>query len=131
MFYSGNEPYRLYNLDVFAYEINSRLGLYGSVPLLLAHKSDRTLGVFWLNPSETLVDLQYGSGYQEVIYVSIYTLLSRANVSQATSVLCRAPFFNNNKVGQNTVCIRSYWTSLWIYPAIFTHISITDDVTER
>ncbi|XP_053365399.1 neutral alpha-glucosidase C isoform X2 [Clarias gariepinus] len=62
---SGSEPYRLYNLDVFAYEINSRLGLYGSVPLLLAHKPERTLGVFWLNTSETLVDLQYGSGYQE------------------------------------------------------------------
>ncbi|MCJ8736878.1 hypothetical protein PDJAM_G00017380 [Pangasius djambal] len=62
---SGSEPYRLYNLDVFAYEINSRLGLYGSVPLLLAHKPDRTLGVFWLNASETLVDLQYGSSPQE------------------------------------------------------------------
>ncbi|KAF7704399.1 neutral alpha-glucosidase C isoform X1 [Silurus meridionalis] len=62
---SGSEPYRLYNLDVFAYEINSRQGLYGSVPLLLAHKPDRTLGVFWLNASETLVDLQYGSTYSE------------------------------------------------------------------
>ncbi|TSQ46677.1 Neutral alpha-glucosidase C [Bagarius yarrelli] len=62
---SGSEPYRLYNLDVFAYEINSRLGLYGSVPLLLAHKLGRTLGVFWLNPSETLVDLQYDLSYQE------------------------------------------------------------------
>ncbi|KAF4084063.1 hypothetical protein AMELA_G00124430 [Ameiurus melas] len=62
---SGSEPYRLYNLDVFAYKINSRLGLYGSVPLLLAHKPDRTLGVFWLNTSETLVDLQYGTTYQE------------------------------------------------------------------
>ncbi|XP_026789986.3 neutral alpha-glucosidase C [Pangasianodon hypophthalmus] len=62
---SGGEPYRLYNLDVFAYEINRRLGLYGSVPLLLAHKPDRTLGVFWLNASETLVDLQYGSSSQE------------------------------------------------------------------
>ncbi|XP_060790248.1 neutral alpha-glucosidase C isoform X1 [Neoarius graeffei] len=62
---SGSKPYRLYNLDVFAYEINSRLGLYGSVPLLLAHKPDKTLGVFWLNASETLVDLQYGSSCQE------------------------------------------------------------------
>uniref|UniRef100_A0A8C9ZS90 Glucosidase alpha, neutral C n=1 Tax=Sander lucioperca TaxID=283035 RepID=A0A8C9ZS90_SANLU len=47
------EPYRLYNLDVFAYDLYSRLGLYGSVPLLVAHKPDRTLGVFWLNSSET------------------------------------------------------------------------------
>uniref|UniRef100_A0AAR2JHA8 Glycoside hydrolase family 31 N-terminal domain-containing protein n=1 Tax=Pygocentrus nattereri TaxID=42514 RepID=A0AAR2JHA8_PYGNA len=58
---SGSEPYRLYNLDVFGYKINRRLGLYGSVPLLVAHKPDRTLGVFWLNASETLVDLQYSN----------------------------------------------------------------------
>ncbi|KAM4542719.1 neutral alpha-glucosidase C [Odontesthes bonariensis] len=53
------EPYRLYNLDVFAYDLYSRLGLYGSVPLMLAHKSDRTLGVFWLNASETFVNINY------------------------------------------------------------------------
>ncbi|KAL0969491.1 hypothetical protein UPYG_G00228000 [Umbra pygmaea] len=53
------EAYRLYNLDVFAYDLHSRLGLYGSVPLVLAHKSDRTVGLFWLNASETLVDIQY------------------------------------------------------------------------
>lgn len=53
------EPYRLYNLDVFAYELHSRLGLYGSVPLLVAHKPDKTLGVFWLNASETFVNIHY------------------------------------------------------------------------
>ncbi|KAM9341648.1 LOW QUALITY PROTEIN: neutral alpha-glucosidase C [Symphorus nematophorus] len=53
------EPYRLYNLDVFAYKLHSRLGLYGSVPLLVAHKPDRTLGVFWLNASETFVNVHY------------------------------------------------------------------------
>ncbi|KAM7403629.1 hypothetical protein PAMA_004187 [Pampus argenteus] len=53
------EPYRLYNLDVFAYDLHSRLGLYGSVPLLVAHKPDKTLGVFWLNASETFVNVQY------------------------------------------------------------------------
>uniref|UniRef100_A0A3B4Z6G6 Glucosidase alpha, neutral C n=1 Tax=Stegastes partitus TaxID=144197 RepID=A0A3B4Z6G6_9TELE len=55
----GGEPYRLYNLDVFAYDLFSRLGLYGSVPLMVAHKPDRTLGVFWLNASETFVNVQY------------------------------------------------------------------------
>ncbi|KAM9354808.1 neutral alpha-glucosidase C [Pholidichthys leucotaenia] len=56
---SNGEPYRLYNLDVFAYELWSRLGLYGSVPLMVAHKPDRTLGVFWLNASETFVNIEY------------------------------------------------------------------------
>ncbi|KAJ8401126.1 hypothetical protein AAFF_G00387080 [Aldrovandia affinis] len=55
---SEGEAYRLYNLDVFAYDIYSRLGLYGSVPLLLAHKPDRSIGVFWLNASETLLDIR-------------------------------------------------------------------------
>ncbi|TRY81351.1 hypothetical protein DNTS_009686 [Danionella cerebrum] len=62
---STMEAYRLYNLDVFGYEINSRLGLYGSVPLLVAHKPERTTGVFWLNSSETLVDVKY-SPHQNV-----------------------------------------------------------------
>ncbi|XP_062325275.1 neutral alpha-glucosidase C isoform X1 [Osmerus eperlanus] len=61
----GSEPYRLYNLDVFAYKTNSRLGLYGSVPLLLAHRPDRTLGLFWLNTSETLVDVHYTPSHEE------------------------------------------------------------------
>lgn len=55
--YSDGDAYRLYNLDVFGYKINSRLGLYGSVPLLLAHKPKRSVGVFWLNASETLLDI--------------------------------------------------------------------------
>ncbi|KAI4797612.1 hypothetical protein KUCAC02_024974 [Chaenocephalus aceratus] len=55
------DAYRLFNLDVFAYDLQSRLGLYGSVPLVLAHKQDRTLGVFWLNASETFVNVHYSS----------------------------------------------------------------------
>ncbi|XP_055018231.1 neutral alpha-glucosidase C isoform X2 [Boleophthalmus pectinirostris] len=54
-----NEPYRLYNLDVFAYDLNSPLGLYGSVPFVLAHSSNRTIGAFWLNASETFVNVNY------------------------------------------------------------------------
>ncbi|XP_042299274.1 neutral alpha-glucosidase C isoform X2 [Sceloporus undulatus] len=54
---SNEDVYRLYNLDVFGYKIYSKMGIYGSVPLLLAHKPDRTIGVFWLNSSETLVEI--------------------------------------------------------------------------
>jgi alpha-glucosidase (family GH31 glycosyl hydrolase) len=42
-----SEPYRLYNLDVFEYLDKSPFGLYGSIPILLAHKKGQTLGVFW------------------------------------------------------------------------------------
>lgn len=51
------EPYRLYNLDVFQYELYNPMALYGSVPVLLAHSSHRDLGIFWLNAAETWVDI--------------------------------------------------------------------------
>ncbi|KAH0508155.1 Neutral alpha-glucosidase AB [Microtus ochrogaster] len=53
----GGEPYRLYNLDVFQYELNNPMALYGSVPVLLAHNPHRDLGIFWLNAAETWVDI--------------------------------------------------------------------------
>lgn len=56
---SGNydEPYRLYNADVFEYEMDSPMTLYGSIPFMQAHKQDSTVGVFWLNAAETWVDI--------------------------------------------------------------------------
>lgn len=35
---SGQEPYRLYNLDVFEYEVDSTMAIYGAVPVLYAHR---------------------------------------------------------------------------------------------
>ncbi|XP_058149988.1 neutral alpha-glucosidase C isoform X3 [Dasypus novemcinctus] len=51
------DAYRLYNLDVYGYKIHDKMGIYGSVPYLLAHKLGRTVGIFWLNASETLVEI--------------------------------------------------------------------------
>lgn len=34
---TSGEPYRLYNLDVFEYELDSRMAIYGSIPVLYAH----------------------------------------------------------------------------------------------
>ena len=42
-----SEPFRLYNLDVFEYEHDSPFGLYGSVPYVISHKPDATVGAFW------------------------------------------------------------------------------------
>jgi len=55
---SASEPYRLYNLDVFEYELDSRAALYGSIPLIIAHNTKRTVGLLWLNSAETWVDVQ-------------------------------------------------------------------------
>eukprot|EP01025_Chloroclados_australasicus_P058075 TRINITY_DN7270_c0_g1_i1.p1 TRINITY_DN7270_c0_g1~~TRINITY_DN7270_c0_g1_i1.p1 ORF type:complete len:901 (-),score=109.22 TRINITY_DN7270_c0_g1_i1:483-3185(-) len=54
-----SEPYRMYNLDVFEYLHESPFGLYGSIPLLLAHKVGYTCGLFWLNAAEMYVDVLY------------------------------------------------------------------------
>ncbi|XP_019374618.1 PREDICTED: neutral alpha-glucosidase C isoform X2 [Gavialis gangeticus] len=54
---SDDDAYRLYNLDIYGHEIHDKIGIYGSVPFLLAHKPNRTLGIFWLNSSETLVEI--------------------------------------------------------------------------
>lgn len=51
-------PYRLYNLDVFEYDLDVPMALYGSVPLLVSQSiSTGTSGVFWFNPTETFVDI--------------------------------------------------------------------------
>ncbi|MCJ1250918.1 hypothetical protein MMC30_008146 [Trapelia coarctata] len=56
---SGNfdQPYRMYNSDVFEYELDSPMTLYGSIPFMQAHRKDSTVGVFWLNAAETWVDI--------------------------------------------------------------------------
>lgn len=51
------EPYRLYNLDVFEYELDETMALYGAVPLVVSQTADATVGAFWFNPSETFVDV--------------------------------------------------------------------------
>lgn len=50
-------PYRLYNADVFEYELDSPMTLYGAIPLMQAHRKGSTVGVFWLNGAETWVDI--------------------------------------------------------------------------
>ncbi len=54
-----NEPYRLYNLDVFAYELDETMALYGHVPLIVSQSiTTGTTGAFWFNPTETFVDIE-------------------------------------------------------------------------
>ena len=55
------EPYRLFNLDVFEYELNEPMALYGAVPFLLAHHRKATTGLLWLNSAETFIDIQHST----------------------------------------------------------------------
>jgi alpha 1,3-glucosidase len=52
-----DDPYRLYNSDVFEYELESPMTLYGAIPLMQAHRKGSTVGVFWLNGAETWIDI--------------------------------------------------------------------------
>uniref|UniRef100_A0A4W4HH77 Glycoside hydrolase family 31 N-terminal domain-containing protein n=1 Tax=Electrophorus electricus TaxID=8005 RepID=A0A4W4HH77_ELEEL len=61
----GGDPYRLYNLDVFQYELYNPMALYGAVPVMLAHNTQRTMGIFWLNAAETWVDISSNTGSSE------------------------------------------------------------------
>lgn len=52
-----DQPYRMFNSDVFEYELDSPMTLYGSIPFMQAHKKGSTVGLFWLNAAETWVDI--------------------------------------------------------------------------
>ncbi|CAL1285603.1 unnamed protein product [Larinioides sclopetarius] len=54
----ASDPYRLFNLDVFEYELNNPMALYASIPFMVAHSETNTLGLFWLNAAETWVDIE-------------------------------------------------------------------------
>lgn len=53
-----SEPYRLYNLDVFEYETDNPMALYGSIPFMLGHSKNSTAAVFWMNAAETWIDVE-------------------------------------------------------------------------
>jgi alpha 1,3-glucosidase len=62
------EPYRLYNLDVFEYELDETMALYGHVPLVISQsESMGTAGAFWFNPTETFVDVEEVQGENDVV----------------------------------------------------------------
>ncbi|KAL3874005.1 hypothetical protein ACJMK2_037076 [Sinanodonta woodiana] len=53
----NTDPYRLFNLDVFEYDLYNPMALYGSVPVMLAHNIERTVGIYWNNAAETWIDI--------------------------------------------------------------------------
>ncbi|XP_050315758.1 neutral alpha-glucosidase AB [Anthonomus grandis grandis] len=53
----GLDPYRLYNLDVFEYEMDSTMAIYGGIPVVYAVSPEHTTGIFWHNAAETWVDI--------------------------------------------------------------------------
>ncbi|KAF9446144.1 glycoside hydrolase family 31 protein, partial [Macrolepiota fuliginosa MF-IS2] len=56
-----SDPYRLYNADVFEYLASSPVSLYGSIPVMHAHSTDSTVGVFNAVGSEAWIDVSHAS----------------------------------------------------------------------
>ncbi|KAH7817620.1 putative alpha glucosidase II [Monocercomonoides exilis] len=58
------EPIRLYNTDVFQYEMDSLQPLYGSIPLVVGRHpmTGRAAGCLWLNAADTWVDIEKERG---------------------------------------------------------------------
>jgi alpha 1,3-glucosidase len=56
-----SDPYRLFNLDVFEYELDEPMALYGAVPYVSSISDNGSPGVLWLNAAETFVDVSDAS----------------------------------------------------------------------
>ncbi|XP_070495450.1 neutral alpha-glucosidase AB [Chironomus tepperi] len=81
----GNgDPYRLYNLDVFEYELNSRMALYGSVPVVYGHGQKSASGIYWQNAAETWVDIA-GTASEQNVMESIVSFVAGSRQQDAPS----------------------------------------------
>lgn len=74
--FRNGDPYRLHNMDVYKYELYSPMALYGSVPLIVAHNTQRTTGIFWLNAAETWVDISSNTAGKVRPFFLSFTLAS-------------------------------------------------------
>lgn len=54
---TDSDPYRLFNVDIFEYETQSKFPMYGLIPFMIAHKPGHSAGVLWLSAADTYVDI--------------------------------------------------------------------------
>lgn len=50
-------PYRLFNVDIFEYEPETTMPMYGSIPFMVSSKPGVAMGLFWVNSADTFVDI--------------------------------------------------------------------------
>jgi len=86
----STDPYRLYNLDVFEYELNNPMALYGAIPYIHALSATRSVGMMWLNAAETWLDVSYSTDkvghvlpYIVTWGAALYGLLTNNSTRQA------------------------------------------------
>ncbi|KAJ3342819.1 hypothetical protein HDU93_000949 [Gonapodya sp. JEL0774] len=89
-----NEPYRGYNADVFEYELNNPMSLYGIVPLVVAHRSGWTGGALLLSSAELWVDIEQGTNEKTMLsHVRTTVRTAMSSVSDyIPEVIKQSPF---------------------------------------
>jgi len=63
-------PYRLFNTDAICYEADNPIQLCGSIPLVITHSQTVFCGLFWLNPTDTFIDILSNEGSQNLRVLS-------------------------------------------------------------
>ena len=63
-------PLRLFNTDTFEYEADNPFNLYGSIPFLYAHSKELSSAIFWMNPSDTFVDISSKDNERKAHFIS-------------------------------------------------------------
>ena len=77
------EAYRLFNGDVFKYELNERKALYGGIPFLVSRTEGASGGFLWVNASETFVDISTAGG-KRTHWMSESGVLEFLTITKAT-----------------------------------------------
>lgn len=77
----------MYNLDVFEYEVESLMSLYGAINLIHAHSVDGgTVAVYWNNAAETWVDIENKAQKGENVVSSIVKMVSGGGTDEKSGV---------------------------------------------
>jgi alpha 1,3-glucosidase len=50
--------------------MDSSAALYGAVPFMMAHRKNESVGIFWMNPSETWIDIVKTADQTESVSVN-------------------------------------------------------------
>ncbi|SCU99572.1 LANO_0F02410g1_1 [Lachancea nothofagi CBS 11611] len=66
----NTEPYRLFNVDVFEYNLQAKTPMYGAIPLMIGAKPGFAAGVFWVNSADTWVDIEYDESETKTHWIS-------------------------------------------------------------
>ncbi|KAH3670479.1 hypothetical protein OGAPHI_000994 [Ogataea philodendri] len=113
---SETEPYRLYNVDIFEYETQSKYPMYGSIPFMIGVGGESSAGVFWITGSDTNVDIKKSDSQVQTHWISESGILDIILITEDTpgQVLQSYGKLSGNSVLPNLFSL-GYHQSRWNY----------------